>query len=162
MDLMIHFTNILEVLDYRIAEIEDCVLYKFVGPEKGRFELLDSPERGEDMAAVKGTLTDGTPVNLSVAKYAAAHELWLKFEDESGWRATLFFDPLNSLEIEDPKTGTKLQVTLTVDPYYLTMLEAMHFFQEQGEAKTKYFEQQAASISLIERMKNCYWAGAGK
>jgi len=160
LDLMVHFTNIFLLLGYSFDKLSSCALYKNIDGQLGCFTPLDSDAICEDRAEVRGFLNGHIPFSFEVSKYAERQDRWLKFHDRDNRQLVMRFDLHNTLEIISPNSDEpKAEICLRVDPYLLTMSEALHFLLTPGPPARLYFEEQAASICLIEKMKTLYFKG---
>ena len=162
LDLMVHLVNILECAGLSLTELTECRLWRNVGGRLGLFQDLDDGEKAEDMASVSGFLNRSVAVKLSVAKYALEHDRWLKITAVGGRRAVMRFGAANTLELYGPdRLEPDARVSLAIDPYLLTMADALNYLSGSGGEAAKFHRPQIRAVKLIDQMKALYW-GARK
>ncbi|MDR1242473.1 MAG: hypothetical protein LBM00_06810 [Deltaproteobacteria bacterium] len=157
LDLMLHLTNILNMLGLNLETVSMATLGRFDRKTR-QFRRLAASSEAEDYAEIRGALTGGIPVAMKAGKYSPRHERFVRLRHADGCVTTLHFTKDNIAETVD-KNGKRLwQSKLLADPYLLTMRDAFAFFRDHANMKEKpcacFFEEQALSIRQIDMIKN--------
>lgn len=152
LDLMVHLTNITNMLDLKIKSISSAWLGVNEGI-RGKYRPIDSGEfeTAEDFAKVEGTATNGAEVEFAVGKFAKEHDRYLLLEDENGYALRLAFTSDNSVEWRDANGDFLGKVNLLADPYFLTMTHAIEHLTKGNGAM--FYEPQRESVLKIEEMQ---------
>lgn len=156
LDLMIHLTNILNMLELGLEDIHQVNL-RFFDKQSQTFKDIKDEDKTEDYAEVYGTLKGNIPVKLKAGKYAPAHKRYIRFIHSDAHTTTLYFTKKNFAQIKDNRGKLIWHSELMVDPYWLTMYDALEFFYSDHSSRDKlylYWEEQALSIRQIEAVKN--------
>jgi hypothetical protein len=136
LDLMLHLTNILNMLGLKLETVSTARLERFDRKTKQFRPLADSSE-AEDYAEALGVLAGGIPITLKAGKYSPRHERFIRLRHADGCATTLSFTKENIAETVD-KHGKRLwQGKLLADPYLLTMRDAFAFSRDHADRKER-------------------------
>jgi len=156
LDLMIHLTNILNMLGLRLETVSHAALKRF-DTQSWRYEPIDGGSIAEDYAEASGVLAGNIPVTLRAGKYSAAHERYIRLHHQDGCITTLYFTEKNFVQTVDRRTKILWQSELLIDPYLVAMHDALAFFHDSSMKKdigmARFLEEQALSIRQVDLMK---------
>ncbi|MDL2307129.1 Gfo/Idh/MocA family oxidoreductase [Desulfovibrio sp. OttesenSCG-928-C06] len=152
LDLLIHITNILNLLGLHLESVSNSS-HKYFSHESGKYEPIVQNDRAEDYAGVEGYLTGDIPVKLRVGKYAAEHSRYIKLHHANGDITALYFEKKNFAHLINAKGDIPWYSELKVNPYLLTMRDALTFFKANQSKKyssdSKFYAEQSLSIEQI-------------
>ena len=156
LDLMVHLTNILNMLDLRLEAVSHAALKRF-NQQNQRYEPIHDGSIAEDYAEASGMLTGNIPVTLRAGKYSAIHERYIRLHHQDGCTTKLYFTGKNFAQTLDRHEKLLWQGELLADPYLLTMYDVLAFFRDSSTKKdismARFLKEQALSIRQIDMIK---------
>ncbi len=150
LDLLLHYLNILCILELPPLKIEEARRFKNLA-DGGR-KLLTAPDEAENGAEVLARGPGGIAIRLSVSNRAPETRRFLRFIWERGPTLTMVFgEDENFLEVENHAQNGRL--TLAEAPYVSTMRQALDFLRDPFSSGAAHFDGQLMAIEAIEAIR---------